>query len=53
MKPIFFALFSFKEMPPFQKKLCFGQPLFWVLEPEPQPVKAGIDKFGACWAGLS
>lgn len=53
MKPIIFALFSFKEMPPFQKKLCFGQPLFWVLEPEPQPVKAGIDKFGACWAGLS
>jgi len=23
-----------------------------ILEPEPQPVKAGNGKFGVCWAGL-
>lgn len=37
-------------MPSFQKSHILEKS---ILEPEPQPVKAGIDKFGACWAGLS
>lgn len=48
MKPIIFTLFSNKKMPPFQNSSILENS---ILESEPQPVKAGIDKFGV-WSLL-
>lgn len=50
MKQIIFTLFSYKEIPAFQKSITLENSIF---QPEPQPVKVGVDKFGVCWAGLS
>lgn len=50
MKPRTFTLLFHKEINPLQKSSILEN---CILEPEPQPVKAGNGKFGCCWPGLS